>query len=89
VNQPASKSFMLLSLFLLLVPIAGLSCGTATGKHLEGVEEMEEVAAALVFLCLFGVEGVDATLLFFPFFAATSPSLIPSTPSKCLPVAVP
>jgi hypothetical protein len=66
---------MLLSLFLLLVPIVGLSCGTATGKHLEGVEGMEEVAAALVFLRLFGVEGVDAALLFFPFFAATSPSL--------------
>jgi hypothetical protein len=66
-NQAASKSFMLLSLFLLLVPIARLSCGTAAGKYLDGVEGVRKDAAALVFLCFFGVESVDATHAIFSF----------------------
>jgi hypothetical protein len=64
-NQAASKSFMLLSLFLLLVPIARLSCGTAAGKHLDGGEGAGEDAAALVFLRFLGVEGVDAAPTIF------------------------
>jgi hypothetical protein len=77
-NQAASKSFMFLSLLLLLVTIAGLSCGTAAGKHLDVVEGLREDVIALVFLHFFGVEGVDVAhaILFFPFFTATPPSLI-------------
>jgi hypothetical protein len=59
---------MLLSLFLLLVPIVGLSCGTDAGKHLDGVEGAGEDAAALIFLHFFGVECVDVAPPFLFFF---------------------
>jgi hypothetical protein len=77
---------MLLSFFLLLVLIAGISCGTVAGKHLDGVEGVEEEAAALVFLCFFGVEGVDAApaLCFFPLFTAAPPLLPLSLVSSSL-----
>jgi hypothetical protein len=58
---------MLLSLFLLLVPIARLSCGTAAGKHLDGVEGAREDVVVLVFLRFFGVEGVDVAPALFSF----------------------
>jgi hypothetical protein len=58
---------MLLSLFLLLVPITGLSCRTAAGKHLDRVKGAREHVVAFVFLRFSRVECVDVAPALFSF----------------------
>jgi hypothetical protein len=49
---------------------------------------MEEVVAAVVFLHLFGVEGVDVALLFFPFFLPHILHCFSSSLSLMLPLSL-
>jgi hypothetical protein len=58
---------MFLSLLLLIAPKVGLSCGTAVGKHFDGVEGLVEDVTALVFLRFFEWKVLMLHLHFFSF----------------------